>query len=88
MITQKQIDAMRPRSAASWQADLAQRNLILNKVRAQSGRMRLSAVYLSHKGHPCTPQTLLWADWTCAFSKRPNWRTIQAQIKALTLTAV
>lgn len=82
--TQEQIDAMKPRSAASWQADLSGRHLIFQKVRSKAGRKYLSAVYLSHRGHPCTPEHLLWADWTSAFSKRPNWRTIHNQIKSHT----
>ena len=73
---------MRPRSAASWQADKMKRNLLYNRVKTQAGRWRISAIYLSFPGHPCTPEKLLWADWTTAFSKRPNWRTIHNQIKA------
>lgn len=82
--TQKQIDAMRPRVAASWQADAAGRNLIFRRSRGAGNRWRVSAVYLSHRGHPCTPALLLWSDDPgLSFSRRLNWRTIHNAIKGV-----
>ena len=80
--TQKQIDAMRPRAAASWQADKHGRHLILSKRKEAGKRQRLTAVYLSRPGHPCTPEKLLWSsDNGHRFPTRVDWRTIQRIIK-------
>ena len=60
---------MKPQVRANWLCDRYKRGLITQFNVTKAGR-------LSFAGRPCTPEKLLWADWTSAYSKRPNWNTI------------
>jgi hypothetical protein len=71
---------MKPQVRANYLCDKYKRDLITRFSVTPSGRRRVTAIYLSFAGRPCTPEKLLWADWTSAFSKRPNWTTIANQI--------
>ena len=71
---------MKPQVRANWLCDRYKRALITQFNVTKAGRRRVSAIYLSFAGRPCTPEKLLWAEWTSAYSKRPNWNTIANQI--------
>ena len=71
---------MKPQVRANWLCDRYKRHIITQHNITKAGRRRVSAIYLSFAGRPMCPEKLLWADWTFAFSKRPNWNTIANQI--------
>ena len=72
--------AMRPRRGASWAADRIGCNFMLSRTRNQeTGRMRLTAVYLWHT-RPGLPQETLWNE---GLTKRPNWPAIRDYLYSL-----
>mgnify|MGYP003142799500 CR=1 FL=1 len=72
---------MKPQVRANWLCDRYKRALITQFNVTKAGRRRVSAIYLSFAGRPCTPEKLLWSSRCLgAYSKRPNWTTIANQI--------
>lgn len=73
---------MKPQVRANYLCDKYKRDLITQFNVTKTGRRRVTAIYLSFAGRPCTPEKLLWSSRCLgAYSKRPNWNTIANAIE-------